>query len=255
MNRLKLKIIKVCNRHFYLILSVALMTRILYILLLADPEYDGYDRFLKGICMLSQPFEVRHHWCWLPLFQYIDAMLYWLTHSYISVRIFSTICGVLSLIILYYLALEISNSKKTAFVSMILMTFNPIIFIYDTTGMTESFFIFLFLLSVFLIEIRKPILSSIPISMACLVRYEAWFLVSFLYLSAFFHKYLNFKKFVTALIFPSVCIASWLYINFSYYGNPLHFILTLNRYFEFLQINLKISASYISKIEIWFRYL
>ena len=81
-------------------------------LLVIDVEYDGYDRFLKGVNLLSEPFNLWNHWAWLPLPQFINAFLYWLTRSYMSARVFSIICGVLSIVVLYRLTFTVFKSER-----------------------------------------------------------------------------------------------------------------------------------------------
>jgi len=246
---------QVMSKRVILILVAAFLFRVIYISLFIDPEYDSYDRFLKGIRVLRKPSEISYHWCWLPLFQFIDASLYWLTNSYTSIRVFSTVCGVISSYLLYLLTFEISRSEKAALASITIFSFNPLIFIYDTTGMTESFFTLLILLTVIFIVRRRLLASSIPLALACLVRYEAWFLTPFLYSLIFFNKVTSIKKVIMASIPPFLSISSWIYLNFRRYGDPLHFLHTLENYLKFIQANHVIYAAYLPKTEIMFRYV
>ena len=213
-----------------LIVILALLSRLIYITFTVDPEYDSYDRFVKGILLLPNPYDFRHHWCWLPLFQYIDSILYWLTGSYTSVRIFSTICGSTSIILLYKITLKVSGLEEAAFISSLLMAFNPLVFIYDTTGMTEPFFTMLLLSVLYFFIHDRVLLGSIPIAISCLVRYEAWFLSPILYFLVLVRR--RSKPWVVVLsgLIPSASIGLWLYINYAYYGDPLKFLKLLEGY-------------------------
>ena len=232
----------------WLVLFTALLARFLYVVSTVDPEYDGYDRFLKGILLLKDG-DVRHHWVWLPLFQYIDAVLYWLTGSYLSVRFFSAVCGFVSLIILYRLALRLTGSPSAALVSLTITAFNPLLFLYDTTGMTESFFTMLTLAGIYLLVAGRFLTSSIPFSLACLVRYEGWFLTFFIYLVSALQKRLSFKAFIAVLVLPSLSIGLWLQLNYIRYGDPLHFLRALDLYCEVFRRDMEIYAPYMSADE------
>ena len=231
------------------ILIFALLSRSLCLLLTVDSEYDGYDRFVKGIRLLSDPYNVRLHWYWLPLFQYIDAVLYWLTCSYMSIRVFSTICGLISIILVYKLALKISRSEEAAWISCILTAFNPLIFIYDTTGMTEPLFTTLFLSTLFFFIWNRPLLYSLPLAIACLLRYEAWFLSPVLYAVALAQRRSKLWRIALGSLLPLASMSIWLYLNYVYYGDPFNFVRVLNGYLEFTRHELPRRSHYISPDE------
>ncbi|MFQ6094810.1 MAG: hypothetical protein ACE5NN_01585 [Candidatus Bathyarchaeia archaeon] len=234
------------------ILVLALLSRLICLVLTVDPEYDGYDRFVKGLRLLSDPYNIMHHWYWLPLFQYIDAVLYWLTGSYLSIRVLSTMCGLISTTLVYRLALKISSSEKAAWISSALTAFNPLIFIYDTTGMTEPLFTTLFISTLYFFILNKPALFSLPLATACLLRYEAWFLSPILYAVALVQRRSKPWRIVLSSLLPLASMSVWLYLNYVHYGDPFNFVRLLDRYLEFVRHELPSRSQHISPNEAQF---
>lgn len=231
------------------IILLALLIRIYSICLFVDFEYDGYDRFVKGILLLSEPYNIILHWYWLPLFQYIDAVLYWLTGSYTSIRVFSTASGIISILIVYKLAFRLSHSERTGLISACLVAFNPLMLTYDITGMTESFFTMLFLSSIYFLISNRLLLLSISSAVACLVRYEAWFLSLFLCLVFLIQKRSSFWKIFLVSFLPIMSIGSWLYLNHIQYGNSLTFVIYLNTYLQTVSQHISSIIEYLSPFE------
>jgi len=216
--------------RFSLVVLSALITRLIYVTFTVDPEYDGYDRFVRGIFLISDLYNITHHWCWLPLFQYINAALYYLTRSYTAVRILSTIYGVLSIIMVYFITLKITGSRDSSLLASVLLAFNPLIFFYDTTGMTEPLFTLLILISIYIFIGNRPYLFSLPIAVACLVRYEAWFLTPLLLLISVLQKRLRWTTALLTALPPLASVSAWLYMNYICYGNPFMFVNLLSLY-------------------------
>lgn len=220
------------NGQVTLIFMVAFLSRLFYVLLTVDPEWDGYWRFLTGIGLLTDPHARISFPFWLPLFDYLNAVLYWLTHSYLSVRIFSSICGSISTLLLYRLTLKISGSQKAALIAFVLMAFNPLIFLYDTTGMTEPLFTLLFLLTTYLFVINRILFLSTALAFACLTRYEAWFLTPIFYLVSLLQKRCKIRDIFAAFLIPSLSVCGWLYANYAVHGNPFHFYHVISEFLE-----------------------
>lgn len=219
-----LQIIAKPKHQIILVSVVAFISRLIYVLLIVDPQYDGYSRFLKGIYLISNPYDFNVNWVWPPLFQYLNAALYWLTHSYLTVRVFSTICGTSSVLLTYKLTLRISKSEKAALVASSLMTFNPLTFFYDTTGMTQALFTLLFLLAIYLFVDDHFLVASIPLALACLIRYEAWFLALIFYILVLVQKRQKLRTVILSSLFPLFAVLSWIYINYIVYGNAFYFL-------------------------------
>ena len=85
--------------------------------------------------------------------------------------------------------------------------------------------------------------------MACLARYEGWFLTFFIYLVSALQKRLSFKAFIAVLILPSLSIGLWLQLNYIRYGGPLHFLRALDLYYEVSRRDMEVYAPYMSADE------
>ena len=216
--------------QFLSVVTAGFLGRLIYTLLTVDHAYDGYSRFIKGIDLLSNPCDLQIHWVWLPLFQYLNAAFYWLTRSYVSIRIFSTVCGTLSLVIIYKLAFAVFKEHKLALMASSIMALNPLIFVYDTTGMTETFFTLLLLSATYFFVVDRTLLFSLFLGLACLVRYEAWFIAPIFYIFALFQKRQKLSTIFAAALIPLCSMFAWLYANHVFYGDALSFVHILNRY-------------------------
>lgn len=226
----RLKGISTFKWQFLSVVTAGFLGRLIYTLLTVDHAYDGYSRFIKGIDLLSNPCDLQIHWVWLPLFQYLTAALFWLTRSYVSVRIFSAVCGTLSLVTIYKLAFAVFKEHKLALMASSLMALNPLIFIYDTTGMTEAFFTLLLLSATYFFVIDRTLLFSLFLGLACLVRYEAWFIAPVFYIFALFQKRKKPLAIFAAALIPLFSMFAWLYANHVFYGDALSFVHSLSKY-------------------------
>jgi 4-amino-4-deoxy-L-arabinose transferase-like glycosyltransferase len=215
-------------------------------LLTVDHDFDGYSRFIKGIDLLSNPYDLGIHWVWLPLFQYLAAAFYWLTKSYVSVRVFSTVCGTLSLFVIYKLAFAVFEEYKLALMASSIMALNPLIFIYDTTGMTESFFTLLLLSATYFFVIDRTLFFSLLLGLACLVRYEAWFITPIFYVFTLFQKRQKLFIGLVAALIPFFSIFVWLNANRVFYGDAFSFFHSLNKYVAFRRQDFPIISSFVS---------
>ena len=223
------RIPKVDGCKLLLILVTAFVARLVYISLFVDFEWDGYDRFIKGIHLASDPWNMWHHWVWLPLPQYIYAVLYVLTHTYMAVRLFSVICGCTSVATLYKLTLKVSGSTKAAELASLLMAFNPLILMYDTTGMTEPLFTLLLLSATYMFVSDRLLTCSALLAVSCLVRYEGWLVTPFFYVVEMLRKKSILKP-VLSLLMPFSAMFSWIYANYVFHGDPLFFLHGLNTF-------------------------
>jgi uncharacterized membrane protein len=226
----RLKELSTHRKQLLFVVAAGFLGRLIYMLLTVDHAFDGYSRFIKGIDLLSNPYDLQIHWVWLPLFQYLDAAFYWLTRSYVSVRVFSTVCGTLSLVIIYKLAFAVFKERKLALMVSSVMALNPLIFVYDTTGMTETFFTLLLLSATYFFVVDRTLLFSLFLGLACLVRYEAWFIAPIFYVLALFQKRKKLSTIFAAALVPLCSMLAWLYANYVFYGDALSFVQMLNRY-------------------------
>jgi Gpi18-like mannosyltransferase len=143
---------------------------------------------------------------------------------------FSTVCGTLSLVVIYKLALAVFEEHKYALMASSIMALNPLIFVYDTTGMTETFFTLLLLSATYFFVIDHILLFSLFLGLACLVRYEAWFIAPIFYIFALFQKRQKLSAIFAAALIPLCSMFAWLYANNVYYGDALSFVHSLNKY-------------------------
>lgn len=204
---------------------MSLLTRFLYTTTivgmnqpLAHDELD-YDRYAFNIFTGNgyrlepdgPPSSIRP-----PLYPLFLSTIYWIFgRSYTVVRIIQCIIGGLSCILIYYVGSRIfgeRNGKISAFIA----TFYPPFIYFCPLLVTESLFIFLLLLSVFLLLIMreipalsKVILCGVILGLTVLTRANALFFLPFvlLWIILTFRRGIKKSIVVSAILLCGVAIA------------------------------------------------
>ena len=202
-------------------------------LLLGD--MDGYARANIGFDIYQKKKFLSLNYgggMWLPLHQNILGFSIYLSNNpQLGPRLISLLFNVLSIPLIFKLSeliLKKSNHKELiALVSSFIYLFHPLRLLIATQPLSEttSMFFFLLILTKLFEEKPKIVLISIISNIACLIRFEFWFLIPVIWLSIYLDKTTNKKSFnlflyISFLIVPIIILI----INKICQGNFLAFI-------------------------------
>ena len=152
--------------------------------------------------------------------------------SFLSAGLVNVIFSSLIPLSVYWLAMNLTKSKKIAVLAAVLVGFNSVILGWSTQILTEMSYIFFSLLFLcFLTSKQKKInyvLAGVSLGLAFLIRYQTVVILSLTTLTyaIFYLGKQNFKKTVWALvlilIFSSLTVAPWLIRNSVIFGSPFY---------------------------------
>lgn len=194
-----------------------------------DVDTDAYIHHTIARQIILSPKDLSIHWVWLPLFHYISAGAILIGANMDSIRIANMFIWAIMPFLLFYLTYD-KNSEKglfIAFVSSVLCALFPVGILMGTTAQPESLFALLLLLFIISVSKRKYILSSIILTFACMLRYEAWviILISFiLYLADLRKDKKVFCKKTLNFLLPGLAILIWAFLREPFDGKLFGFL-------------------------------
>ncbi len=152
-----------------------------------DPDVDAYAHFFIARQLVARPTDLGLHWVWLPLWHLVDLAAYALHGGLVAVRAWSVLCAaassvVLALVVrdgvkhtdLSWLARAESVMPWAAGVSLALWPQN---LSAGASGEPEAMFQLLVLGAVWAWMRRATGLVALCLSLAVMLRYEAWALL------------------------------------------------------------------------------
>jgi len=217
-------------RDFYkallLILLLSIALRALFSIFFPSPiisDAKDYDSFAKSILHYhifgenGVPSSDRP-----PLYPFFLALLYLLPFPDIPTAfIFQIIISSLTVIIIYLLGRR-HLGERGGFIAGLIACFTPDYLFFSSALLTETLFIFLFLLGVYIYEHKGsfyPLLSGILFGFSALTRPEGFiFGFFFLFSSLLFSK--NLKRALITFLFSLLTISPWIVRNTRLYGQP-----------------------------------
>jgi hypothetical protein len=208
--------------------------QILFIVQLPDGDTDAYAHFIIARDLVRNGNDLGLHWVWLPLFHYIGAFFVLIGSEMQSIRFLNVLIWNSIPFILYF------NLKKKepetiipVFAALLTVLF-PIGVLMGTTAQPEPLFALLILLFVVTLEDGKFLTSAFILSIACMLRYEAWAVLLGLGLYMFIKviKEGTLKisfigksyKIYTVLLFPIITISIWSVLRYKTDGQWLSFL-------------------------------
>ena len=217
------------NRLYAIICLISFIARLLLVMLIQDYEPDSYIRFHIGQQIAKNPYAIYSNGAFLPFYQYLIALLVVLGGDLYSVRLMSAFAGSLLVLIVYKTSFLVHKSERTAILSMILASFNPLLLLYSAFAMSEAVYSFLLLLAFYLLLKHQFILASFPLVLSVLTRYESWVLMPTMLLFFMWkEKTFSAKKYIP-LLASCNAIVWWLLINKLNYNDPFFFMHYLGR--------------------------
>ncbi len=141
-------------------------------------EGSGYGGGDSNMHMFISKFSFKHHELFLhhwgkPFFILVSSPF--AQFGFLGMNIFNTICALSTAYLMYLLAKKFSfkNSWLVIFMSL----FAPVYFVVIFSGLTEIFFGFILVFSIFLFVEKKYFLSSITLSFLPFIRSEGYLLL------------------------------------------------------------------------------
>jgi hypothetical protein len=229
--------------YFKFFLSVLLGTVLLvsiwqlyFIFNIPDIDTDAYVHHTIARQVIMSPKDLSIHWVWLPLFHYISAGVILLGAGMDTVRIINIfIWGAIPVILFFFLYnRDRENNLLLAFLSSVFCSLFPIGILMGTTAQPEPLFALLILLFVVTASNNKFVLSSIFLTLACLLRYEAWAV-----LMAVFVLYINdiikskkiiFDKRILNFLLPGIFILIWAVLREPFDGKLFGFLFQTQKF-------------------------
>ena len=190
---------------FFIILLFSILFIVFNILsFLSDGSYiggDTYVRYMLSRYAYQYPGNFLYHWG-KPI--YIALASPFAQFGYTGFKLFNIITGLLTALFAYLISKKLR--LENAWLVILFVCFSPIFYMMVFTGMTEIFFGFIIMLSIYFVAKDKYILSAFILSFLPIIRNEGiaiWILFIALYTIRKQYKAMPFL--LTGFLFYSVC--------------------------------------------------
>ena len=177
---------------------------------LSDGSYiggDTYVRYMLSKYAFHNPENLLYNWG-KPI--YIAIATPFAQFGYNGFKLFNVISGFSTALLAYSICRKLKFDNS--WLVVLFVCFSPIFYMLMFTGMTEIFFGFIIMLSIYFIVKDKYILSAIVLSFLPIIRNEGvaiWILFIFLYSIRKRYKAIPFL--LTGFLFYSIC--GWFYYH------------------------------------------
>lgn len=211
-----------------------------------DIDSDSYGHAVIGRTLLLAPTDVRQHWVWLPLWQYVFMVLAMVGRGLDEVRLTNVALAALTPILLTR-ALEVGLARPQAraprwrqgvdavvpFFAGVLACLWPLVIDHGQSGEPEPLFATLLVGACLAVETGRAWLAGVVLAVACLLRYEAWAVLPAFFVAAAMRARASGRWLAesSAWIVPALAIAAWIVVHERATGEWLQFV-RINREFS-----------------------
>jgi 4-amino-4-deoxy-L-arabinose transferase-like glycosyltransferase len=210
------------------VISVAVIIwQFAFVLSFADVDTDAYVHHSIARQIILTPKDLSMHWVWLPLFHYYSSAFIIFGAGIDTIRIINIFIWELVSVILFLFMYKKENNLLIAFVSSLVCILFPIGVLMGTTAQPEPLFSLLILLFSIAADRNKILLSSIILTLACLLRYEAWIIIIvifFMYLAEIRKEKKILNKKLILLLIPCIFIIIWALLREPFDGRLFGFL-------------------------------
>jgi hypothetical protein len=159
---------------FGIVLAVTLALRLAYVLAIPDYDGDAYAHYEMASKTRADPWDLHVHWIWLPGYHYLVATLQRLGATFRDVRLLNAILATAAPVLL---------ARWTFARAAMLCALSSLVNLLGTSALAETTFVLAVLGACVLIDEaraaerpwRAAIGAGIFLTIACSMRYEAWF--------------------------------------------------------------------------------
>ncbi|MGV8017766.1 MAG: hypothetical protein AB2L26_06205 [Ignavibacteria bacterium] len=223
------------NREYVMlgiVVAAVAVWQFVFIYFYPDSDTDAYAHFIIARDLVRNPYNFSLHWVWLPMFHYIDALFVSTGFGMQAVRIMNVAVWAAVPVLVYVYLSRKSAERMIPLTAGIITAVFPLGILMGSTAQPEPLFTLLILLFVFLFEEKKYILSSVILSFACLMRYEAWAVLAFtfIYIVISFYKARADKSMHNELmvslniLLPLLFISVWVVLRYLSDGHWFAFL-------------------------------
>jgi hypothetical protein len=161
-------------RALLAITAALFLLRLGWILREPDLDSDAYGHFAAGHKLAADPWNLGHHWVWLPLYHYILAGFVRLRLPFMAARIFASLCEAAIPWVLFRTVERASGDRSIARDAAIACAVAACLNMLGVSAQQEALFGLLVLLCASAIDRASMLPAGLLLAAACLIRYEAW---------------------------------------------------------------------------------
>ncbi|MDD5363096.1 MAG: hypothetical protein PHN88_13245 [Ignavibacteria bacterium] len=211
---------------------MVLVWQLVFVFNFPDGDTDAYAHFIIARDIVRNPHNLSLHWVWLPLFHYIGALFVCIGAEMQAIRFLNIIVWAsIPFLIYYYLRAKNAESDIPVISSLVCAIF-PLGILMGTTAQPEPLFSLSILLFVVFFDREKFILSSVFLSIACMLRYEAWAVLGFVSLYLIYliirkktiKTATNYVRLYFVIFLPVILILIWTFLRYESDGRWFAFL-------------------------------
>jgi hypothetical protein len=220
------------NHSLLLIILLGLVIRLFFFFLLFDlPLFDDANAYTDLALNISNHLKYENFEGLAyrpPIYPLFLSLFFFLSSNLTFIKLAQITLSLFSILLTYFLAQNISKSKKTALMAAFLVTLSPNLSFYPSLLLSETLFVFLLLFSLLLLQTNLNLLASFFWTLTILTRPSTFF---------FYPLWLLFKRSpskntLLALFFFFSCLSVWTLRNYSVFKKFVPF--TTNSGLNFL---------------------
>jgi len=206
------------------VIAIVAIWQFIFVIQLPDGDTDAYAHFIIARDIARNPYNLSLHWVWLPLFHYIGAFFVLAGSEMQSVRVLNVIVWNSIPLLLYYNLKKKDENSLVPISAALITALSPIGILMGTTAQPEPLFTFLVLLFIIKMEEGKYFYSAVVLSLACMLRYEAWAVLSgtgiYLFINIMKEKTFSLSvsgkshKIYAVILLPALVIFIWSFLRY-----------------------------------------
>jgi uncharacterized membrane protein (UPF0136 family) len=161
-------------RAVFVVTAALFALRLRWILLEPDLDSDSYGHLAIGHKLAVDPWNLTHHWVWLPLYHYLLAGFVRLHLPFVAVRIVASLCEAAVPLALFHAVQRATGDRTLARDAAIACALVACLDMLGVSAQQEALFGLLVLLCASAIDAGRMLGAGLLLAAACLIRYEAW---------------------------------------------------------------------------------
>jgi hypothetical protein len=223
------------NIELFILSGVVLLVlawQMVFIYNFPDGDTDAYAHFIIARDIVRNPHNLSLHWVWLPLFHYIGAFFVYIGAEMQAIRFLNMIVWAIIPFLIYFYTRAKNPETDIPVISALICAVFPLGILMGTTAQPEPLFAISIFLFIIFFDRKKFLLSSLFLSVACMLRYEAWAVLGLISLYMIY-KILrertikierNYLRVYTVILLPVMLILIWTVLRYESDGRWFAFL-------------------------------
>jgi len=160
---------------------------------------------------------------WLPLYHYLNAFLMNLTGIYdLTVpHALNLVFGSLTCVVIYWIVKRLGGGEGLGIFAASALALQPWFMNLNTLALTETLSCFLIVLAIYYYILEKPVHFIVPLILAMLTRYEAWFFAALLLAIAVFARRFGIGRLVPMALCAGAVVSGWCLWSYANTSDPI----------------------------------